>query len=178
MNRITYRRLAEADINLNLFAQFHRRQDVTRCYRKTDGQWEIQNDPFIDDWSPEDYAFLVRCLKNTVRTGGLVAGAFSDGILKGFVSVESKPLGSRGQYLDLSSIHVSRECRGMGIGRELFTRAKAFAREKGAQKLYISSHSAVETQAFYRAMGCVEALEYNAAHVEREPLDCQLECVL
>ncbi|MCI8896985.1 MAG: hypothetical protein HFI61_04170, partial [Lachnospiraceae bacterium] len=34
---------------------------------------------------------------------------------------------------------------------------------------------AVETQAFYRAMGCVEAQEYNKEHVEKEPYDCQLE---
>ena len=42
-------------------------------------------------------------------------------------------------------------------------------------KLYISGHSAVETQAFYKAMGCVEAKEYNQKHVELEPYDCQLE---
>ena len=47
--------------------------------------------------------------------------------------------------------------------------------EKGAGKLYISAHSAVESQAFYKAMGCVEAKEINAAHAEKEPFDCQLE---
>ena len=49
---------------------------------------------------------------------------------------------------------------------------------RGAKKLYISAHSAVETQAFYRAMGCVEAQEYNQKHVEAEPYDCQMECSL
>ena len=52
------------------------------------------------------------------------------------------------------------------------------ARKLGAQKLYISAHSAEETQAFYHALGCVEALEYNAALVEAEPCDCQMELVL
>jgi len=33
----------------------------------------------------------------------------------------------------------------------------------------------VETQAFYRAMGCREAEEPNLEHVEKEPFDCQLE---
>ena len=46
------------------------------------------------------------------------------------------------------------------------------------RKLYISAHSAVETQSFYRAMGCVEAEAYCAEHVEREPFDCQLECAI
>ena len=45
-------------------------------------------------------------------------------------------------------------------------------------KLYISAHSAVESQAFYKAMGCVEAEVYHQGHVEEEPYDCQLECGL
>ena len=42
----------------------------------------------------------------------------------------------------------------------------------------ISAHSAVESQAFYKSMGCVEAEVYNQKHVEDEPYDCQLECGL
>ena len=57
-------------------------------------------------------------------------------------------------------------------------RKKTWAKEHAAEKLYISDHSAVESQAFYRSMGCVEAKEHNRAHVEKEPWDCQLECVL
>lgn len=36
----------------------------------------------------------------------------------------------------------------------------------------------VESQAFYKRMGCVEAAEYDRAHIEKEPCDCQLECAL
>lgn len=36
----------------------------------------VKSDPFVDDWSEEDYQFLISCLKNTVRTGGFVCGAF------------------------------------------------------------------------------------------------------
>ena len=97
-------------------------------------------------------------------------------MLKGFASVEPGPLGKDGAYRDLSSLHVSQELRGRGIGRRLFKLAREFAREQGAQKLYISAHSAVETQAFYRAMGCTEAQEYDPAHAQKEPCDCQLEC--
>ena len=66
--------------------------------------------------------------------------------------------------------------RNYGIGKQLFLIAKAWAKEIGAHKLYISAHSAVESQAFYKAMGCVEAKVYLQAHVEAEPFDCQLEC--
>lgn len=170
-----YRSLQEEEINRGLFDTFIRRQIVTKCFRKENGEWLIKDAPFVDDWGEEEYRELVRCLKNTAATGGLVYGAFIEGQLKGFVSVEAVPIGSRGQYLDLSSIHVSQDMRGQGIGRELFGAARAFARERGAQKLYISAHSAVESQAFYRAMGCVEAKEYYLPHVEKEPFDCQLE---
>ena len=110
--------------------------------------------------------------------GGVVLGAFADGALKGFASVESAPLGKAGDYRDLTCLHVSAELRGRGIGRELFARASQWARAHGGKKLYLSAHSAVETQAFYAAMGCVEAREYNEAHVASEPFDCQMEYAL
>ncbi len=175
---ICYRKIKPEELDLNLFNAFIRRQIVDKCWRKVDGKWVIKEDPFIDDWSEEDYRLLVRCLQNTLLTGGFVYGAFINQELKGFVSVEGTPIGSKSQYMDLSSIHVSQDVRGQGIGRELFFAAKDFAKEKGAEKLYISAHSAVESQAFYKAMGCVEAEEYNAEHTEKEPYDCQLECVL
>lgn len=173
---VQYRALNISEIELGLFRSFQRRQVVTDCWRKENGRWVVKSDPFIDDWGEKEYEILVSCLKNTAATGGLVYGAFADGELKGFVSVESAPMGSELQYMDLSSIHVSQDMRGQGIGRELFSAAKRFAGEKKAKKLYISAHSAVESQAFYKAMGCVEAEEYNAEHVEKEPYDCQLEC--
>lgn len=175
---VSYRELNTDDITMDLFHAFQRRQVVTDCWRKENGKWVIKSDPFIDDWGTDEYEELLRCLKNTLMTGGLVYGAFASGALKGFVSVEGALMGSRFQYMDLSSIHVSQDMRGQGIGKELFSFAKRFAKENNAKKLYISAHSAVESQAFYRAMGCAEAEEYIPEHVENEPYDCQLECDL
>lgn len=175
-NMVLYRELNVNEIHINLFKAFQRKQIVKQCWRKEGDQWMIQEHPFVDDWGSEEYKELVRCLRNTVSTGGLVYGAFIHNQLKGFVSVEGSPIGSSSQYLDLTSIHVSQDMRRQGIGKELFSIAKRFARERKAKKLYISAHSAVESQAFYRAMGCTEAKEYQREHVEKEPYDCQLEC--
>lgn len=175
---IEYRSLKTEDICLGLFEGFIRHQVVTKCRRKINGKWTIKDDPFIDDWAKEDYKFLVDCLKNTIATGGFVYAAFNDNVLKGFVSVEAKLFCPEQKYLDLSSIHISEDMRGQGIGKSLFLAAKEWAKENGAKKLYISAHSAVESQAFYKAMGCVEAQVYNQKHVEKEPYDCQLECML
>lgn len=172
---IEYRELNEAEIDRELFGSFIRRQVVTDCWRRVDGEWVIKSAPFVDDWSGEDYVFLVECLKHTVSSGGFVCAAFCDGALKGFVSVEPQLFGGERRYLDLSSIHVSEDMRGKGIGRGLFGRACVWAKNHGAERLYISAHSAVESQAFYKAMGCVEAEVYNREHTEAEPFDCQLE---
>jgi len=213
---IYYRTLCADEICPELFRGFVRRQKVVKCWRKEsekgDEKWVIRDDPFIDDWTEDDYRFLVKCLKNTVQTGGFVYAAFrrtddlrghndiekhdasrthdtfskhdtlcgqpSGSMLKGFISVEPTLSGDAQGYLDLSSLHVSEELRGKGIGSILFQAARDWAKKKGGKKLYISAHSAVETQAFYRAMGCVEAQIYNQRHVEQEPYDCQLEYTL
>ena len=173
---IQYRRLEADEINRELFRQFIRHQEVTKCWRKENGQWVIRDAPFVDDWTEEEFQKLAQLLKRTVDRGGFVCAAFWEGVLKGFVSVEAGIFGGEERYLDLSSIHVSEDMRGKGIGKVLFAAAKKWARENGAGKLYISSHSAVESQAFYKAMGCVEAKVYHSGHVAQEPFDCQLEC--
>lgn len=175
---ITYRMIHEQEISRELFRSFIRHQVVTKCWRREDGKWVIREDPFIDDWTEAEYGELVQCLRNTVHTGGLVCGAFHGDALKGFVSVESELFGGENRYLDLSSIHVSEDMRHQGIGAALFREAKQWAKQNGAKKLYISAHSAVESQAFYQKMGCIDAAQHRQEHVEREPWDRQLECVL
>lgn len=175
---ITYRTLTENEINRNLFRHFIRHQVVTKCWRRDNRNWVIRDNPFIDEWTEAEYQALITELQDTIRSGGFVYAAFCSGQLKGFVSVTSELFGSAQQYLDLTNIHVSEDQRNCGIGKALFAAAKTWAKEHGAKKLYISAHSAVESQAFYRSMGCVDAEEYNQEHVEKEPWDCQLECVL
>lgn len=89
-----FHELAECEIERELFAPFIRRQKVHNCLRLIDGQWQVVKDPFIDDWTEKQFAFGIKCLQNTVRTGGLVLGTFLEGKLKGFVSVESEPFGT------------------------------------------------------------------------------------
>lgn len=173
-----YRELTTGELSVELFDNFERKQVVSDCRRKVDGEWTVLTDPFVDDWSDDDYAYLVECLKRTLDNGGVVWGAFVDDELKGFASVERKAFGSEGQYMELTSLHVSNDMRRRGMGAVLFLLSADFARNLGVKKLYISSHSAVETQAFYQAMGCVEAKEYSEGAVHREPTDCQLEYVL
>ncbi len=172
---IDYRNLAEQELTRTLFAHFIRHQVVRECWRKRDGAWVIEEDPFIDDWSEADYEELIADLRRTVSSGGLVRGAFQNGALKGFAAVTPDLFGGPQCYLDLTNLHASEDARRLGIGTALFRDACSWAAAHGAKKLYLSAHSAVETQAFYRFLGCVEACVYSKTHVESEPFDCQME---
>ena len=178
MSSIIIRPLAEEELTPLLFGDFNRYQKVTRCYRKVHGDWVLKDTPFIEDWGPEEYAYLTKCLKNTVNTGGTVLGAFEKDSLVGFASLENEFFGTGSKYLQLSSLHVSYEKRGMGIGRQLLALIADHAKNCGAEKLYISAHSSEETQRFYRSLGCREAEEYNEKLTAEEPFDCQLEYTL
>ena len=173
-----YKELTIDDMDISMFEYFDRTQNVTKCWRKINGKWVIKDIAFVDNWSNEEYREGVDYLKNLLKLEGYVVGAFFDGKLKGFASVEPVIFGTTAKYMDLSNIHISQDMRRQGIGKELFVLAKRWAKERGAEKLYISAHSAVESQAFYKSMGCVEAVEYNKELAEKEPCDCQLECVL
>ena len=175
---IIYKELTIDDVDISMFAYFDRMQNVTKCWRKIDGEWVIKDIVFVDNWSDEEYRKGIDYLRNLIQSTGYVVGAFYDGKLKGFASVEPVIFGTDAKYMVLSNIHISQDMRRQGIGKELFALAKMWAKEHGAEKLYISAHSAVESQAFYQSMGCVEAVEYHKELAEREPCDCQLECVL
>lgn len=71
---IQYRRLEKHELTPELFQDFIRHQTVQDCYRKREGRWVIEPAPFIDDWSREEYDFLVQCLKDTIDGNGAVYG--------------------------------------------------------------------------------------------------------
>ncbi len=71
---IQYRRLEKHELTPKLFQDFIRHQTVQDCYRKREGRWVIEPAPFIDDWSREEYDFLVQCLKDTIDGNGAVYG--------------------------------------------------------------------------------------------------------
>ena len=85
---IIYRELAADEIAPALFNDFVRRQEVKRCWRKSNGEWVLEDIAFIDDWSRDDYLKLVDDLKRTVREGGFLCAAFAGGVLKGFCAVD------------------------------------------------------------------------------------------
>lgn len=172
---VTYGRMTEENISPASLDGFVRRQEVTACWRKREGQWKLLPIAYVEDWDPAGRRYRAEKLFQSVRDGDTAYGAWMDGELVGFARLAGPRFGSRGQYLDLAQFHVSQPFRNRGIGRELFRLACQGARALGAERLYISAHSARETMAAYRALGCVEAEEINWALAKKEPCDVQLE---
>lgn len=153
---------------------FIRHQEVTECWRLIEGRWQLVPIAFVEEWNHDKLRGESAMLLKAIADGRSAFGAFRDDVLIGFAQLGER-LGSRGQYIELVSFHVSAPYRGQGIGRRLFAALCCQARKCDAEKLYISAHSSRESQAAYRALGCVHAMEISAEHAAQEPFDVQME---
>jgi Acetyltransferases len=168
---IDYRKIKETDCTPVLLTSFSRYQEVRRCWR----QGVLKDISYIEQWDSEKKRAIVQKIHTCIAQGGSVIGAFDEQVLIGFAMVEPPLFGYKKEYINLSMLHVSHEYRGKGIGHALFEHACSAAMKLSARKLYISVHSAEETIAFYKSVGCVNAVEVNARLAQEEPCDCQME---
>jgi predicted N-acetyltransferase YhbS len=121
---------------------------------------------------PERYGpILLDCFD----CGGTFHGAFDGETLIGAAVLEGRYMGRERDQLQLKFLHVSRRYRQAGLGRRLFEKAVARARELGARRLYISSTPSENTVRFYLRRGCRVTDEVDAALFELEPEDIHLE---
>lgn len=170
-----FRQLAPEDIPATFLASFHRYQHTDKVWADVDDVLILKEEQFIDDWDQARLKEVSMELHDCAKRGGIVLGAFDGDICIGFTAVLPDRFGSRHQYAEMTLCHVDQHYRGFGIGRALFQRTCRIAKARGIEKLYLSTHPSVETQGFYRSVGCVQAREINPEILAREPLDIQLE---
>jgi GNAT superfamily N-acetyltransferase len=72
-------------------------------------------------------------------------------------------------------LHVSRAYRRRGLGRVLFEKAAAQAKQLGAKRLYISATPSENTVDFYLHLGCEVTGEIDRDLFELEPDDIHLD---
>ena len=65
---LKYRMLNAEEVNREIFKDFIRYQNVTKCWRKKNGKWISKDDPFVDDWTENDYQKLIFCNHTTLET--------------------------------------------------------------------------------------------------------------
>ena len=175
---VTIEKLTKDNFSEHSLDEFSRHQVVTECWRQVDGAWNLYPIAFTEDWDLEKRRQIAGAIAGNLDGDMVDFGAFDGSRLVGYITLGTQALGSRGQYRQLVEFEVSQEHRGMGVGRQLFTRLCGEARGMGAEKLYISAHSSKESQAAYRALGCTHAREIIPAIAEEEPCDVQMEYVL
>ena len=178
MHEVLIQRLPSEGFDEHSLDDFVRHQVVSECWRKVDGEWKLLPIAFTEDWGPDKCREEAADISRRADRDLISFAAFQNDKVVGFITVNTRAIGSEKQYLQLESFQVSEPCRGQGIGRKLFAEACAAAKETGAQKLYISAHSSKESQAAYSALGCVHAMEIMPWIADKEPYDVQMEYAL
>lgn len=170
-----YKKLSVEDLQDDFLSTFNRYQETHQVLVKYQDHLIMKKDSFVDDWDHEKKSAVVHSLRCCMQAGGSVIGVYRERELIAFANVENEKFGTYSDYVELPYIHVSRELRGSGIGKRLFEICCKEAKLLGAKKLYVAAHPSVETQQFYKRMGCTLASEINTVIFNKEPLDLQME---
>ncbi len=155
--------------------RFILRQRVRECWRKQGGSYVLTPQNYTEEWDLPARREKAHKILAALKEGGRALLAEKNGTIVGFALLAGGLFGKSCRYADLAEFYVSEPLRGQGIGGRLFLGIAEEARKAGAQKLYISAHSAKESIAAYEKYGCATAEEPDAAHTEKEPFDLQLE---
>ncbi|MCK8058203.1 MULTISPECIES: GNAT family N-acetyltransferase [unclassified Fusibacter] len=154
-------------------------QYIGKAWREVEGERRLVDIDYFDPTWPNGYEYHLDHLKNTIMTGGAALAAFdNDGTLIGIGTLEKSLFGKRFKYALLDQLFVTKNKRGLGIGKLLFDELLKKSLEFGADKIYICAGSAEETIAFYRQIGCVDCVEVQAELYDGDPRDMQLEFVV
>lgn len=172
---IQFERLTKQNFNEFSLDHFIRHQEVTHCWRNVEGEWKLLPIAFTENWDLSQCRRNAKNISDNLEQDIIGFSAFSDGTVVGYLTIGKSLFGSRKQYVQLVEFEVSKNFRGKKIGKELFKLGCDAAKSLNAEKLYISAHSSKESQAAYKALGCVHATEIDSKLAEEEPCDVQLE---
>ena len=117
-------------------------------------------------------------LDRTIVEGGKAFGCFENDVLVGYVTINSDIFGVYSKQILLDQLFVSQNYRNKGIGKKLFGFCICQAKKWGADKLYLCAGSSENTIAFYKKIGCVNAVELNQELYAEDPNDIQLEYLI
>lgn len=162
--------LSEENFGIESLDSYNRKQDVKKVYRKIDGEYMLVECAYTEDWDMLKKRSIAKQISSDEYITYL---ALDNDKVVGFIGLLKK---LNGPYMILDMMQVSSECRGQGVGRQLFNVGKREARKAGADALYISACSSEETIAFYRAMGSRLASCPIKEIAEDEPFDLQMVC--
>ena len=157
MNHAEIRLLTAEELTPDLLDGFSHRIRITQVWVREGDSLVLRPTELTREWSGEKKRWIPVWLRDQVEDGGAAFGAFEDGKLSGFASVDGPITEGPVRYANLTMLFVDDARQRRGIGSRLFHAACGFARRKGADRLFISAVPSRETIAFYTAMGCRKA---------------------
>jgi len=159
--------------------EIDRSEYIEAIYYLRDGKIVLEPEVYnMRGFPPGEVEKIIIETEELLSRGGTVYGAFAGDKLVGVSSVECDFIGSAHDTLQMPLLHISKECRGQGVGRHLMQLVIDKARELGAKKLYVSATPSRHTVHFYQSMGCKLASEVDPILFAKEPEDIHLELVL
>ena len=155
--------------------QIDRREVIDNVYSLENGLLVLHPEHFdMQGWPPGEAALYTPILLDCFDRGGWFCGVFDNDQLVAVVVLESKWIGSANDQLQMKFLHVSRDYRGLRLGKQLFDLAKQQAASRGAAQMYISATPSEHTINFYLRQGCVVASEVDPDLFALEPDDIHL----
>jgi len=153
-----------------------RAEVVERVYYREGSGLALKPEHYdVQGWPSDEAERYGPILLDCFDRGGTFYGAFDGETLIGAAVLESAFIGREQDQLQLKFLHVSRRHRRAGLGRTLFEKAVARAKELGARRLYISSTPSENTVRFYLNRGCRVTDDVDSTLFELEPEDIHME---
>lgn len=132
----------------------------------------------IPGWRPDAVEKETPVLLDCFDRGGTFLGVFDAEALIGLCVLESARVGRGSDQIQMAYLYVSRAYRGRGVGMQLFEAGVSFARESGANALYVSATPTENTVDFYLNRGCILASAPDPRLLALEPDDIHLVYLL
>lgn len=179
-HQITIKTLTPKEMHPGMLKDFNHKQRISEKYIKETDQYKLVKTDELRQWSEEKRVRLSRYLCQQSDRDGAVLGAFSpEGRLVGFASLDGilREAADQSRYANLTMLFVDDAWKRQGIGKRLFEQICQCARDRKADKLFISAISSYDTIAFYFSMGCVDAKAIVDSFIDTEE-DRYLEYVL
>ena len=112
---------------------FIRHQEVTECWRNIDGEWKLLPIAFTEDWELEKCREEAAGITDRINRDLIAFAAVENDQIAGYITVVTKQIGSRKQYLQLEDLNLTE-------GEESannYSRTHAKMQKRLAQKSYI-----------------------------------------
>lgn len=201
MENIVLREVAYGEITEDWLDSFERYQESTQWYHYEGDELVLGEEWFVDDWDLEEKREKAAFIRQSLTEGAALIAAFHtpelcQGADNAGTARESAAASNtmdpaqaetlagftlvlppvKDGYAELSKLHVARSMRHKGLGRALFLEAKRAARAMGAQWLFMATNPAMETQQFYRAVGCEDGRDLLSWFTLEYETDLVLKC--